>query len=68
MDVYSQICSASEDVANFDFLAFGDLCVNMQAVTVTVGEHYTNIDWCRRQHRKSMPFSCAMLPSGPEVM
>ena len=26
--------------------------------------HYTNIDWCRGQHWKIMPLSCAMLPSG----
>jgi len=26
--------------------------------------HYTNIDWCREQHWKIIPWSCAMLPEG----
>jgi len=25
---------------------------------------YTNVDWCRGQHWKIMPWSCAMLPDG----
>ena len=30
----------------------------------SLNQHYTNTDWCRGQHWKIMPWSCAMLSKG----
>jgi len=54
-------CCIMDDDTNLLHL-FRD--ITKQILTVSLDQHYTNIDWCRGRHWKIMPQSCSILVEG----
>jgi len=46
------------------FVSIGSKKAPVKRMQLKAVSYYTNIDWCRGQHWKIMPRSCAMLPKG----